>query len=52
LSDAAVGAFPDLLIAAAAEAAYLVAMHYDADYERIAEVTGQGHDWVVRRGSI
>jgi predicted nucleic acid-binding protein len=43
---------PDLLIAAAAEAAHLVVLHYDADFERIAEVTGQGHDWVVRRGSI
>ena len=37
---------PDLLIAAAAEAAHFVVLHYDADFERIALVTGQGHGWV------
>jgi predicted nucleic acid-binding protein len=43
---------PDLVIAAAAESAGLTLLHYDADFERIAEVTGQAHDWVVPRGSV
>ena len=43
---------PDLVIAAAAESADLTLLHYDADFERIAEVTGQAHDWVVPRGSM
>ena len=44
--------FPDLLIAACAESAELTVLHYDADYERIAEVTGQPVQWVVPRGSV
>ena len=32
---------PDLLIAAAAEAAAVTLLHYDEDYERIAAITGQ-----------
>jgi predicted nucleic acid-binding protein len=43
---------PDLLIAAAAEAAGLTVLHYDADYDRIAAVTDQGAEWVVPRGSV
>jgi len=43
---------PDLLVAAAAESAGLVVLHYDADFERIAEVTGQPTEWVVPRGSV
>lgn len=43
---------PDLLVAAAAEAAGLVVLHYDADFDRIAEVTGQPTEWVVPRGSV
>ena len=43
---------PDLLIAACAESAELTVLHYDADYERIAEVTGQPVQWVVPRGSV
>jgi predicted nucleic acid-binding protein len=43
---------PDLLVAACAEGAGLTVMHYDADYERIAEVTGQPVRWVVPRGSV
>jgi predicted nucleic acid-binding protein len=42
----------DLLIAAAAESAGLTVLHYDADFERIAEITGQEHEWVVPRGSL
>ena len=43
---------PDLIIAAAAESAELSVLHYDADYERIAEVTGQPNEWIVPRGSV
>jgi predicted nucleic acid-binding protein len=43
---------PDLLIAAVAERASLVLVHYDEDFDRIAEVTGQVTEWVVPRGSI
>ncbi|HEV7482223.1 MAG TPA: PIN domain nuclease [Solirubrobacterales bacterium] len=43
---------PDLLIAACAERAGLVVLHYDADYDRIATVTGQPTRWVVPRGSV
>jgi predicted nucleic acid-binding protein len=43
---------PDLLIAAAAEKAGLTVLHYDGDYDTIAEVTGQPVEWVVPRGSV
>ena len=43
---------PDLLIAAAAASAGLVVLHYDRDFERIAEVTGQPVEWVVVPGSL
>jgi predicted nucleic acid-binding protein len=43
---------PDLLIAACAEAAGLTVLHYDADYEHIAKLTGQAVQWVVPRGSV
>jgi hypothetical protein len=43
---------PDLLIAAAAEARDLSVLHYDADFERIAAVTGQRCQWVVPAGSV
>ena len=43
---------PDLLIAAAAEAEGLVVLHYDQDFDRIAEVTGQPTQWVVPSGTI
>jgi predicted nucleic acid-binding protein len=43
---------PDLLIAACAEQAGLTVLHYDADYERIAKLTGQAAQWVVPRGSV
>lgn len=42
---------PVLVIAAAAEAAALVVLHYDRDYERIAGVTGQPMEWIVPAGS-
>jgi predicted nucleic acid-binding protein len=40
------------LVAAAAEDANLVVLHYDADFDRIAAVTGQRCEWVVPAGSI
>lgn len=43
---------PNLLIAAAAEAAGLCVLHYDADFDRIAAVTGQSVEWVVPQGSV
>jgi predicted nucleic acid-binding protein len=35
-----------------AESAGLTILHYDADYERIAELTGQTQQWIVPRGSV
>jgi predicted nucleic acid-binding protein len=43
---------PDLLIAAVAEIAGLPVIHYDGDFDLIAEATGQDTRWVVPRGSI
>lgn len=43
---------PDLIVAAAAERAELTVLHYDADFDLIATVTGQPTEWVVPRGSI
>lgn len=43
---------PNLLVAAAAEAHDLTVLHYDADFDRIAAVTGQRCEWVVPAGSV
>ncbi len=43
---------PDLPIAAAAEEAKLTILHYDADFDLIAKVTGQRCQWVVPAGTI
>lgn len=43
---------PDLLLAGVAERTMLRILHYDGDFDRIAEVTGQRAEWVVPRGSI
>jgi hypothetical protein len=40
----------DLVIAAVAERAGATLLHYDADFDRIAEVTGQPVEWVVPPG--
>ena len=42
----------DLLVAAAAEAAGIAVLHYDEDYDRIAEVTGQSTRWLAPKGSL
>jgi predicted nucleic acid-binding protein len=43
---------PDLLIAAAAEDLGVAVLHYDADFDVIASVTGQRCQWVVPAGSV
>ena len=43
---------PDLLVAAAAEELDLAVLHYDADFDLIASVTGQPCQWVVPAGSV
>lgn len=47
----AAGSF-DVLTAAIAEQHRATVLHYDADFEHIASVTGQQHQWIVPRGSI
>lgn len=42
----------DLLIAASAEAAGATVLHYDSDYDRIAEVTAQPVEWIAERGTL
>jgi len=42
---------PDLLVAAAAEELDLAVLHYDADFDQIAHVTGQRCQWVVPAGT-
>lgn len=42
----------DLLIAAAAEASGLVVLHYDHDFDLIAEVTGQSTEWILPAGTV
>jgi predicted nucleic acid-binding protein len=42
---------PDLLIAATAESADLTVLHYDSDFELIAQVSNLAQEWVVSRGS-
>lgn len=41
----------DALVAAAAEARGLTVLHYDSDFELLAGVTGQPHEWIVERGT-
>jgi predicted nucleic acid-binding protein len=42
---------PDLVIAAVAERHRVTVLHYDGDYDMIAEATGQPTQWVVPAGS-
>ena len=42
----------DGLVAAIAESRSLAVLHYDSDFELIADVTGQAHHWIVPRGSV
>lgn len=43
---------PDLLVAALGETEGLTVLHYDADFDRIGEVTGQPTEWVVDPGVV
>lgn len=43
---------PDLLVAAAAEERNLTVLHYDADFDLIASVTGQRCQWVAKAGTL
>ena len=43
---------PDLLVAAVAELEGAIVWHYDEDFDRIAEVTGQPIEWIAPRGSL
>jgi hypothetical protein len=43
--------FVDALLAAVAEERGLTVLHYDGDFELIAGLTGQPHEWIVRRGT-
>ena len=45
-------ALPDLLVAACAERLGLTVIHRDADFDVIAEVTGQPTRWAVERDSL
>jgi predicted nucleic acid-binding protein len=44
-------AIPDLIIAAVAERHEISVLHYDRDFDVIAEVTGQPVEWVVPPGT-
>ncbi len=41
----------DALVAAVAEARDLSVLHYDADFETVAALTGQAHQWITERGT-
>ena len=43
---------PDLLIAAVAGRERVTILHYDSDYDLIAQVTGQPTQWVAPRGTV
>jgi predicted nucleic acid-binding protein len=43
---------PDLIIAATAELGGATVLHYDADYDKIAKITGQPVEWVAPKGSL
>lgn len=43
---------PDLLIAAVAEVNDLTVIHYDSDFDQVANHTGQPAEWVAPRGLL
>ena len=43
---------PDLIIAAVAEQSDLTLLHYDIDFDHIADITGQRSEWIVTAGQI
>jgi len=46
------GKIPDLIIAAVAEQLDLTLLHYDIDFDQIAEITGQRAEWIIPAGQI
>lgn len=42
----------DLLTAAIAEHYHAIVLHYDSDFDQVADVTGQQVRWIVPRGSV
>jgi predicted nucleic acid-binding protein len=42
---------PDVALAAIAQAHGAIVLHYDHDFELIAGVTGQRHEWIVPPGT-
>jgi len=52
LSQHRVAGVMDLLTAAAAEHYGASVLHYDADFDHIAAITGQQVDWIAPRGSV
>lgn len=45
-------AIPDPIMAAVAELGGATVWHYDRDFERIAEITGQPTEWIAPVGSL
>lgn len=43
---------PDLITAAVAERHRVAVLHYDQDFTRIGQLTGQPTEWVVPQGSV
>lgn len=43
---------PDLLLGAIAETEGLTVLHYDADFDRLGDVTGQPTEWIVEQGAV
>jgi predicted nucleic acid-binding protein len=41
----------DLFVAAVARTHNAIVLHYDKDFELIANATGQRHEWVIPRGT-
>jgi predicted nucleic acid-binding protein len=42
----------DLLVAATAESHGLALLHYDRDFDRVGDVTGQATQWLAEPGSL
>jgi predicted nucleic acid-binding protein len=45
-------AIPDVLVAAIADVEGLTVLHYDGDFDIVAEVTGQPTEWIVSSGTV
>jgi hypothetical protein len=45
-------AISDMLVAAIADVEGLTVLHYDGDFDIVAEVTGQPMEWIVSPGTV